>query len=614
MNKIKFLDKSLVQKIAAGEAIDRPSSILKELLDNSIDSGADKIEVFIEEGGMRRILIADNGSGINPEDLKICYLPHTTSKINAEQDLERIETLGFRGEALSSIAICSNLTITSSTTGEESYQIEVENGIEKYFKKQSPINGTIVDVTNLFHKFPARKRFLKKESIETKMCLKVFEEKAVSHPKIDFRLSINNELKKVYFKEKLIDRVQSVYGEIIEHNKFGKIEAEYENVKMKFFFAPPNFSRKDRRNIKIFVNRRPVEEKNLSEAIIDGHSRILTTRNFPICYLFLEVNPRHVDFNIHPQKKEVRFFNLPFLHKQISSNINEFFDREQREILQDYHNIIIKRQLTNDAHLLEPEENESKNLDFQPYKITNNEELILEKAQSNKITNIIEDKVKFESHRPTQNDRPSFKTHIQNIFLKTSTMINAIKNPREKVCRYRYIGQIFSEFLMVEKDDDIFFLDQHALHETIIYNNLKNSKKTIQKLLVPIEFQVDCEDAEKILESEIEEYKRIDIVIIKTNKQTYQLKSIPNICNKHENVIIQFFQSRKSKTINSLESDLYATVACRQAIKKNDTISSDFSNFLISEFFNLNLKHCPHGRKIYCKISKFELEKNVNRK
>ncbi|UER67405.1 DNA mismatch repair endonuclease MutL [Borrelia sp. BU AG58] len=614
MNRIRFLDKNLVQKIAAGEAIDRPSSILKELLDNSIDSGANKIEVFLEEGGIRRILIVDDGSGISPEDLKICYLPHTTSKINEEQDLEKIKTLGFRGEALSSIAICSNLVITSSTTGEESYQIEVENGIEKYFKKQSPINGTIVDVTNLFHNFPARKRFLKKDSVETKMCLKVFEEKAVAHPEIDFRLSINNELKKVYFKEKLIDRVQSVYGEMIEHNKFGKIEAEYENVKMKIFFAPPNFSRKDRRNIKIFVNRRPVEEKKLSEAIIDGHSRVLTYRNFPICYLFLIIDPKYVDFNIHPQKKEVRFFNLPFLPKQISNNINEFFDREQKEILQDYHNIIIKRQLTSDAHLLENEDDESESSDFQNYEITKNEELILEKPQRNKITNIIEDKAKFESHKPTQNNKPSFKTHIQNIFLKTSTMLNSINKPADKKCNYRYVGQIFSEFLTVEKHNEVYFLDQHALHETIIYNNLKNSKKTIQNLLVPIEFQVDCEDVDKILESEIEEYRRIDIIIIKTKKQTYQLSSIPNICNKHENVIIQFLKTRKSKTINSLEAELYAAIACRQAIKKNDTISSDFSNFLVNEFFNLKLTHCPHGRKIYYKISKFELEKNVDRK
>lgn len=304
MNKIKFLDKSLVQKIAAGEAIDRPCSVLRELLDNAIDSGADKIEVFLEEGGIRKILIIDNGSGISQSDLKICYLPHTTSKITEEQDLEKIKTLGFRGEALSSIAICSNLTITSSITGEDSYQIEVENGIEKYFKKQSAINGTIVDITNLFHNLPARKRFLKKDSVETKMCIKVFEEKAVTHPNIDFKLSINNELRKVYFKESLIDRVQSVYGEIIENNKFGKIESEYESAKMQIFFAPPNFSRKDRRNIKIFVNRRPVEEKSLLSAIIDGHRRILTNRNFPICYLFLEIDPRHVDFNIHPQKKK----------------------------------------------------------------------------------------------------------------------------------------------------------------------------------------------------------------------------------------------------------------------------------------------------------------------
>ncbi|AHH08173.1 DNA mismatch repair endonuclease MutL [Borrelia anserina] len=612
MNKIKFLDKSLVQKIAAGEAIDRPCSILRELLDNAIDSEADKIEVFLEEGGIRRILITDNGSGISKEDLKICYLPHTTSKINEAKDLETIQTLGFRGEALSSISICANLIITSSTTGEDSYQIEVENGIEKYLKKQSAINGTIVDVTNLFHNFPARKRFLKKDSVETKMCLKVFEEKAVTHPNINFKLSINNELRKVYFKESLKDRVQSVYGEIIENNKFGKIEAEYENVKMKIFLSPPNFSRKDRRNIKIFINRRPVEERNLTEAIIDGHSRILTSRNFPICYLFLEIDPRHIDFNIHPQKKEVRFFDLPFLSKQISNNINEFFDREQNEILQDYHNIIIKRQLTNDAHLLYPKDANLKS-DFQAYEITQNEASMLNKPQNNKITNIIEDKVKFENYNPIQKDKPSFKKQIQKIFLETSTTPNDSQTPIEKH-KLRYMGQLFSEFLVVENDNEVYFIDQHALHEKIIYQSLINSKKTIQKLLVPIEFKVECEDIDKILVSELKEYKKIDIIVTKTKEQTYQLESIPNICNKYENVIIQFLKTRKSKTIDSLEADLYATIACRQAIKRNDIIGFEFSQFLINEFINLKLKYCPHGRKIYHKISKFELEKSVNRK
>ncbi|WP_024654052.1 DNA mismatch repair endonuclease MutL [Borrelia persica] len=610
MNKIKFLDKILVQKIAAGEAIDRPCSILRELLDNAIDSGADKIEIFIEEGGIKRILITDNGSGISKEDLKICYLPHTTSKISEEQDLERIQTLGFRGEALSSIAICSNLIITSSTTGEDSYQIEIENGIEKYLKKQSAINGTMVDVTNLFYNFPARKRFLKKDSIETKMCLKVFEEKAVTHPGIDFKLSINNELKKVYFKESLTDRVQSVYGEIIENNKFGKIEAEYEHVKMKIFFAPPTFSKKDRRNIKIFVNRRPVEEKTLSEAIINGHSKILTCKNFPICYLFLEVDTQHVDFNIHPQKKEVRFFNLPFLPKQISNNINEFFDREQQEILQDYNNVIIKRQLTNDAHLLHSE-NDLTNSNFKAYKITQNEALILDKPQNNKITNIIEDKIQF-AKQTLQKDKPSFKHHIQNIFLKTSTIPNNFQKSIKKH-EFKYMGQLFSEFLIVEKDNELYFIDQHALHEKIIYQTLINSEKTIQKLLIPIEFQVEHEDKDKILTSELEEYKKIDIIVTKTKEQTYRLESIPNICNKYENTIIQFLKTRKSKIIDSLEAELYATLACRQAIKRNDTISLEFSQFLINEFFNLKLKHCPHGRKIYHKITKSELEKSVNR-
>ncbi len=214
---------------------------------NSIDSGATKIEVFLEEGGIQKILIIDNGSGISQEDLKICYLPHTTSKISSEEDLRKIETLGFRGEALSSIAICSNISITSSTTGNESYQIEVENGIEKCFKKQPAINGTIVDVTKIFHNFPARKRFLKQEPIETKMCLKVLEEKIITHPEINFEINLNQKLRKIYFKESLIDRVQNVYGNVIENNKFKVLKKEHENIKIEIFLAPANFSKKSKR-------------------------------------------------------------------------------------------------------------------------------------------------------------------------------------------------------------------------------------------------------------------------------------------------------------------------------------------------------------------------------
>ncbi len=163
--------------------------------------------------------------------------------------------------------------------------------------------------------------------------------------------------------------------------------------------------------------------------------------------------------------------------------------------------------------------------------------------------------------------------------------------------------------MIVEKVNEIYFIDQHAVHEKIIYEKLRNSKKTVQKLLIPIEFTIVDKNIEEIIDSEIEEYKKMDIIISKIGPKKYQLESIPNICNQYENTLINFFQSRKSRTINSLESDLYATIACRKAVKTNDILSLEFSKFLIDEFFKLEIKHCPHGRKIYYKISKFELEK-----
>ncbi|WP_031490417.1 DNA mismatch repair endonuclease MutL [Borreliella garinii] len=610
MNKIRFLDKYLVQKIAAGESIDRPCSILRELLDNSIDSGATKIEVFLEEGGIHKILIIDNGSGISKEDLKICYLPHTTSKISSEEDLRKIETLGFRGEALSSIAICSNISITSSTTGNESYQIEVENGIKKCFKKQPAINGTIVNVTKIFHNFPARKRFLKQEPIETKMCLKVLEEKIITHPEINFEINLNQKLRKIYFKESLIDRVQNVYGNVIENNKFKVLKKEHENIKIELFLAPANFSKKSKRYIKTFVNRRPIDQKDLLEAITNGHSRIISPGNFPICYLFLEINPEYIDFNVHPQKKEVRFFNLPFLFKLISDNINNFFDKD----INNYNEIVIKRQLTDDDNLIEII-NQPKNLNqTNTYDITQNKNLETEHTVNELSKNIIQNDIGLKRYNSIIQNRPSFKENITNIFSDDFLAFEEPQNKNEKEeIKFNYIGQIFSEFLIVEKVNEIYFIDQHAVHEKIIYEKLRNSKKTVQKLLIPIEFTIVDKNIEEIIDSEIEEYKKMDIIISKIGPKKYQLESIPNICNQYENTLINFFQSRKSRTINSLESDLYATIACRKAVKTNDILSLEFSKFLIDEFFKLEIKHCPHGRKIYYKISKFELEKKVAR-
>ncbi|EEF81491.1 DNA mismatch repair endonuclease MutL [Borreliella valaisiana] len=610
MNKIRFLDKYLVQKIAAGESIDRPCSILRELLDNSIDSGATKIEVFLEEGGIHKILIIDNGSGISQEDLKICYLPHTTSKISSEEDLRKIETLGFRGEALSSIAICSNISITSSTTGNESYQIEVENGIEKCFKKQPAINGTIVDVTKIFHNFPARKRFLKQEPIETKMCLKVLEEKIITHPEINFEINLNQKLRKIYFKESLIDRVQNVYGNVIDNNKFRILKKEHENIKLEIFLAPANFSKKSKRHIKTFVNRRPIDQKDLLEAILNGHSRILSPGNFPICYLFLEINPEYIDFNVHPQKKEVRFFNLPFLFKLISDNINNFFNKD----INNYNDIIIKRQLTEDHNLIEMMSQPENFNKTDTYDVPQNKNLETEDNINEPNKNIIQNDINLIRYNSIIQNRPSLKENITNIFSDNFLEFEELTNkPEKEEIKFNYIGQVLSEFLIVEKVNEIYFIDQHAVHEKIIYEQLRNSKKTVQKLLIPIEFTIADKNTEEIVDSEIEEYKKMDIIISKIGPRKYQLESIPNICNQYENTLIHFFQSRRSRTINSLESDLYATIACRKAVKTNDILSVEFSKFLINEFFKLEIKHCPHGRKIYYKISKFELEKKVDR-
>ncbi len=336
--------------------------------------------------------------------------------------------------------------------------------------------------------------------------------------------------------------MQNVYGNVIENNKFKVLKKEHENIKIELFLAPANFSKKSKRYIKTFVNRRPIDQKDLLEAITNGHSRIISPGNFPICYLFLEINPEYIDFNVHPQKKEVRFFNLPFLFKLISDNINNFFDKD----INNYNEIVIKRQLTDDDNLIKII-NQPKNLNqTNTYDITQNKNLETEHTVNELSKNIIQNDIGLKRYNSIIQNRPSFKENITNIFSDDFLAFEEPQNKNEKEeIKFNYIGQIFSEFLIVEKVNEIYFIDQHAVHEKIIYEKLRNSKKTVQKLLIPIEFTIVDKNIEEIIDSEIEEYKKMDIIISKIGPKKYQLESIPNICNQYENTLINFFSIKK---------------------------------------------------------------------
>src|SRR6056297_1440464 len=325
--RIHLLRDSVAQKIAAGEVIDRPFSVVRELLDNAIDSGADSIDLYIEGGGIRRIRVLDNGSGMDREDLELCYKPHATSKISAVGDIYNLHTLGFRGEALASVAACAKLTITSAPVSAEPHTLEVRNGSPIRLELSRGTQGT-VDVSDLFYAMPGRRKFLKSPGAETSACTRTFIEKALPFPDISFRLFTDDQLKLYLPAADLQNRVVAAYPNQIDPRFLNPMEEEAGRFRIKALLASPAIHRRDRRNIQVYVNRRRIQEFSLVQAVHYAYEQLLPGGSFPVAFIFLEIDPELVDFNIHPAKREVRIKNLPEIHHQLVHSLKEHLNRK----------------------------------------------------------------------------------------------------------------------------------------------------------------------------------------------------------------------------------------------------------------------------------------------
>src|SRR6056297_1745713 len=326
--RIHLLRDSVAQKIAAGEVIDRPFSVVRELLDNAIDSGADSIDLYIEGGGIRRIRVLDNGSGMDREDLELCYKPHATSKISAVGDIYNLHTLGFRGEALASIAACAKLSITSAPEEGEPYTLEVRNGSPIRLELSRGTQGTVVDVSDLFYAMPGRRKFLKSPGAETSACTRTFIEKALPFPDISFRLFTDDQLKLYLPAADLQKRIAAAHPNQVDPRFLNLVEEEAGRFKIKALLSSPAIHRRDRRNIQVYVNRRRIQEFSLVQAVHYAYEQLLPGGSFPVAFVFLEIDPELVDFNIHPAKREVKIKNLPEIHHQLVHTLKSHLNRK----------------------------------------------------------------------------------------------------------------------------------------------------------------------------------------------------------------------------------------------------------------------------------------------
>lgn len=581
MKPVKRLDDIVAKKIAAGEVIDRPYSIVRELLDNSIDAGSSDIAIYVENGGINNIRIVDNGAGMSREDLELCYLPHATSKITTENDLLTLKSLGFRGEALSSISTCTKLSIVSKQENSDPYKLLVHGGEYISLEEYRGSTGTIINASDLFYTIPARRKFLKKASAETTLCRNTFLEKALPFPDINFKFYKDNKMDLFLPKSDLKTRVLNSFKGKFNTALLGEVSCSGEGFTISAVLGRPEVHRKDRKYMHIYTNKRRITEFAFLQALQYGYNEVLPGGNYPIAFIFIDVDPSLIDFNIHPAKKEAKFKNLQTIHHRLVELVKSF--------LADYHYNLISSSKNNEPIVKELFD---RNIQRIPQKMSVNTNTFISPTPS---TNNVVYKEKFDSLFENTPQFESTKTLEQPIIRES----------------FRYLGQIMGVFLLVEKDNSLFVIDQHATHERILYNKIAEEKVNSQELLLPIEFDVDEEEV-SLIERNRSVFEELGIKVTKKNNEKYLISALPGFCKLMDAEIIDFVKSQKG-TKADIQRELYDTLACRSAIKEGDPIDDIAAHELINRAFSLEEARCPHGRPIWFELTKKELYELVGR-
>lgn len=613
---VRILPPEVARKIAAGEVIDRPNAIVRELMDNAIDSGADSITVEIYGGGIDKIRVIDNGSGMSREDMEIAATPHATSKISSEQDLLNLSTLGFRGEALSSIAAVSKLTIVS---GE--YKLETSVTEKNKITQVTPFNGTTVQSENLFQNFPARRMFLKRSTTEGKMCFNTFIEKALPFCNIEFRFYQDGELKLNLPKE---DSIQKRFTAACDYGRqkdlffTQKNHAQDNSWSFELIIGEPGIYRNDRKEISIFVNNRKISEYSLMQAIEYGCMGYFPNGTHPVAALFVTIDSKLVDFNIHPAKKEVRFKDINELHHSVSNTTASFFK-----------NSTIKS--------LKPE------LDASYYENTFSKELFQSPVSQSDTDYTGESGLsRYERlNAPTSKnsfksiEEKSYNSDLRSVFMnnskatyaqklaemayqedeKTEPQTDSIPQNAVNSDSIKYFGTTLGVFLLVEKENTLYLIDQHAAHERILYDSIMTTKAKSQKLLIPYQLESQSTADDEYLESVKDQLEEKGFILKNNGNGSWQITEVHERWTGTERDLQTLLLDQKIAP-DKILTYIAASTACKAAVKDGYYLDPETAKELAVKALSLPDPHCPHGRPVWTAITKekmFELVKRITK-
>ena len=604
--KINILPSMVFNRIAAGEVVDKPASALKELVENSIDAGATEIIIEVEDGGKKKISITDNGSGIDPDDIKSAFLPHATSKIKNVEDLESISTLGFRGEALASIASVSQVTLTSRTASNDSGRRLSVNGGEfgKITEIASQI-GTQIVVNNLFYNTPARAKFLRKSKSEENDITGVVEKFMLAHPEISFKYTVNGE--EIYNTKSCVlsDIIYTIYGKDT-HSALIPIEENYSNMGVSGYITLPNAARSNRSHQHLFVNDRAVENYTISAAVQRAYEAFLMKGKFPIFVLKIKVPFDSVDVNVHPSKKEVKFENGGAIFSLIHSVVERALQKAnhiESVIFEEPVKVLTKTPFVPTETISQDEGKSFKpNIPLPDFDSVTN--------KNDKEDRIVKNGLVFFDQALSSNLK---EIKVSADKRKTEIVENEIM--KEVAESFSVVGVLFSTYIIVQQGEEVYFIDQHAAHERQRYDVLKKeidgNNITKQDLLVPYILTVAAVDYAKV-DGAIKGLEAVGFEISEFGGNSLKISSVPsvlsgiNLKNFFDDVIAT--AGEWNKKAGDILTDTLAQIACKGAVKAGDTLSYSQIEYILSNMKN-GVLLCPHGRPIVTSFKKKDLEK-----
>lgn len=670
MGKINVLDKHIAEMIAAGEVVERPSSVIKELVENSIDAGADAITVEIKNGGTTFMRVTDNGSGIMREDVRVAFKRHATSKVKYQNDLDSISTLGFRGEALASICAVSHLELITKTKDEEvGTKYTISGSDEVSLDDVGCVNGTTIIIRDLFYNIPARMKFLKKDVSEGNAVSNVMDKIALSHPEISFTyIKDSKQTLKTSGDGKLLSAIYSVYGRDFAN---GLIPVDYElnGVSVKGYISKPQNARANRNMQNFFINSRFVKCRTAMAAIEEACKGSVMVGKFPSCVLNIQMSFAAVDVNVHPAKVEVRFVNerpvFDAVYHAVKSALS-MGDKRKDAVFgnADKHNRVNPFTMAqrlfreSDAEKNDVTKSATKKVETasqinDPFDFLDTipvADMPKHRIDMNVAVSDSADKISFYTKKPDDNKAKTTehapKTSVETTTVKSDTVFADNKSTSDKAVEsgnlsvqtdtedvqikplidqdidsFKYIGEAFRTYIIIEKNEkELVLIDKHAAHERIIYEKLKSDKGCVysQMLLEPVTVTLNKIDYDSAV-SNIDMFKQTGFDIEDFGNGVILVRSAPQYLDKEdiEQIVIEMsgYLTENKRDINAEQMDwIFHNVACRAAIKAGNVSTQAELVDLARKLENDDtLKYCPHGRPLCIVLKKHEIEKQFGR-